>query len=80
MNIRGSSSLYSEGLIAIGEQDQEQGPWFNNKRSWRYSCRKQCLFHVKKQERNKTQTLMRVAAVNYRVLGITPLDAAPNGL
>ena len=27
MKIR-SSSLYSNGLIAIGEQDQELGPWF----------------------------------------------------
>ena len=75
-----SSSLCLKGLIAIGEQDQEQGPWFNNKRSWRYSCRKQCLFHVKKQERNKTQTLTRVKAAVYRVLDVTPLDASPNGL
>jgi hypothetical protein len=28
MITRRSSSLYSKGLIAIGEQDQEQGPWF----------------------------------------------------
>ena len=26
--IRRSSSLYLKGLIAIGEQDQELGPWF----------------------------------------------------
>jgi hypothetical protein len=28
MKSRKSSSLYSEGLIATGEQDQELGPWF----------------------------------------------------
>ena len=27
MKTRRSSSLYSKGLIATGEQDQEQGPW-----------------------------------------------------
>ena len=30
MKTRRSSSLYSKGLIAIGEQDQEQRPWFKN--------------------------------------------------
>ena len=28
MITRRSLSLYLKGLIAIGEQDQEQGPWF----------------------------------------------------
>ena len=28
MKTRRSSSLYSKGLIATGEQDQELGPWF----------------------------------------------------
>jgi hypothetical protein len=27
MNLKRSSSLYSKGLIALGEQDQEQSPW-----------------------------------------------------
>ena len=28
MIMRSSSSLYSKGLIATHEQDQEPGPWF----------------------------------------------------
>jgi hypothetical protein len=28
MITRRGSSLYSKGLIATGEQDQEKGPWF----------------------------------------------------
>ena len=31
------------------------------------------------QELNKTQTLMRPTAAIYRVLGVTSLDAPPNG-
>jgi hypothetical protein len=78
MKIRRSSSLYSKGLIAIGEQDQELGPWFTASGLGGDSCSKTISVLRENQELNKTQTLRRVTAGIYRVLGITPLDAPPN--
>ena len=45
MIMRKSSSLYSKGLIAIGEQDQELGPWFTASGLGGTVVAKQCLFH-----------------------------------
>jgi hypothetical protein len=53
LNMKRSSSLYLKGLITTGKQDQELGPWFNSKRSWRYSCSKQCLFHMENKNATK---------------------------
>ena len=44
MKIR-SSSLYSKGLIATGEQDQELGPWFTASNLGGTVVAKRCLFH-----------------------------------
>ena len=77
--MRKSSSLYSKGLIAIGEQDQELGPWFTASGLWRHSCSKMMSVSRGNQELNKTQTLRRATAAFYRVSGITPLDAPPTG-
>ena len=79
MKTKRSSSLHSKGLIAIGEQDQELGPWFTASSLGSTVAAKRCLFHKKNQELNKTQTLRRATADKYRILGITPLDAPPNG-
>ena len=73
------SSLYSKGLIAIGEQDQELGPWFTANGLGGDSCSKTTSVSRGNQELNKTQTLRRATAGIYRVLGITPLDAPSNG-
>ena len=78
MKIR-SSSLYSKGLIATGEQDQELGPWFTASGLGGDSCIKTTSVSRGNQELNKTQTLRRVTAAIYRVLGITPLDMPHNG-
>ena len=40
-----SSSLYSKGLIATGEQDQELGPWFTAGSLGGTVVAKRCLFH-----------------------------------
>ena len=40
-----SSSLYSKGLIATGEQDQELGPWFTASNLGDTVVAKRCLFH-----------------------------------
>ena len=40
-----SSSLYSKGLIATGEQDQELGPWFTASSLSGTVAAKRCLFH-----------------------------------
>ena len=40
-----SSSLYSKGLIAMGEQDQELGPWFIASSLGGIVTAKRCLFH-----------------------------------
>ena len=40
-----NSSLYSKGLIAIGEQDQEPGPWFTASGLGGIVVAKQCLFY-----------------------------------
>ena len=69
---RRSSSLYSKGLIATGEQDQELGPWFIASGLGGDSCSKTMSVSQGNQELNKTQTLRRVTAANYRVLGVTP--------
>jgi hypothetical protein len=71
MNLIRSSSLYPKGLVASGEQDQEQGP---GSQQAILAIQVQRIMSVsrRKQERNKTQTLTRVIADNYRVLGITP--------
>ena len=61
MKIRRSLSLYLKGLIAIGEQDQELGPWFTASSLGGTVAAKRCLFH-KNQELNKIQTLRRVMA------------------
>ena len=74
-----SLSLYSKGLIATGEQDQELGPWFIASGLGGDSCSKTMSVSRENQELNKTQTLRRAMANNYRVLGVTPLDAPPNG-
>ena len=44
MKIR-SSSLYSKGLIATDEQDQEQGPWFTASGLGGKVAAKRLLFH-----------------------------------
>jgi len=44
MIMRRSSSLYSKGLIAIGEQDQELGPWFTASGLGGTVVAKRCLF------------------------------------
>ena len=67
-----SSSLYSKGLIATGEQDQELGPWFTASGLGGDSCSKTTSVSRGNQELNKTQTLRRATAGIYRVLGVTP--------
>ena len=79
MIMRKSSSLYSKGLIATGEQDQELGPWFTASGLGGDSCSKMTSVSRRNQELNKTQILRRVMAAIYRVLGVTPLDAPLNG-
>ena len=79
MITRKSSSLYSKELIAIGEQDQELGPWFTASGLGGDSCSKMMSVSRGNQELNKTQTLRRATAAIYRVLGVTPLDVPPNG-
>ena len=70
--MRKSSSLYSKGLIATGEQDQELGPWFTASGLGGDSCSKTTSVSRGNQELNKTQTLRRATAAIYRVLGVTP--------
>ena len=70
--MRKSSSLYSKGLIATGEQDQELGPRFTASGIGGDSCSKTTSVSRGNQELNKTQTLRRATATNYRVLGVTP--------
>ena len=77
--MRKSSSLYSKGLITTGEQDQELGPWFIASGLGGDSCSKTTPISRENQELNKTQTLRRATTDKYRVLGVTPLDAPPNG-
>ena len=77
--MRKSSSLYSKGLIATGEQDQELGPWFTASGLGGDSCSKTTSVSQGNQELNKTQTLRRATATIYRVLGVTPPGCAPNG-
>ena len=43
--MRRSSSLYSKGLIAIGEQDKELGPWFTTSGLGGVVAAKRRLFH-----------------------------------
>jgi len=43
--MRKSSSLYSKGLIATGEQDQELGPWFTANSLGGTVAAKRRLFH-----------------------------------
>ena len=43
--MRRSSSLYSKGLIATGEKDQELGPWFTASSLGGTVAAKRCLFH-----------------------------------
>ena len=45
MKTKRSSSIYSKGLIAIGEQDQEPGPWFTTSGLGGTVAAKQRLFH-----------------------------------
>jgi hypothetical protein len=47
MITRRSSSLYLKRLIAIGEQDQELGPWFTASSLGGTVATKRCLFHEK---------------------------------
>ena len=77
--MRKSSSLYSKGLIATGEQDQELGHWFIASGLGGDSCSKTTSVSRGNQELNKTQILRRATTAIYRVLGVTPLDAPPNG-
>ena len=79
MKTRRGSSIYSKGLIVTGEQDHELGPWFTASGLGGDSCSETTSVSRENQELNKTQTLRRAMAVNYRVLGVTPLDAPPNG-
>ena len=72
MKTRRSSSLYLKGLIATGEQDQELGPCFTASGLGGDSCSKTTSVSRGNQELNKTQTLRRSMAANYRVLGVTP--------
>ena len=77
MITRRSSSLYSKGLIATGEQDQELGPWFTAIGLGSDSCSKTTSVSRENQELNKTQTLRRAMAAIYRVLGVIPPGHAP---
>ena len=70
-------SLYSKGLITIGKQDQELGPWFTASGLGGDSCSKMMYVLRGNQELNKTQTLRRATAGIYRVLGVTPPGRAP---
>ena len=70
--MRRSSSLYSKGLIATGEQDQELGPWFTASGLGGDSYSKMTSISRGNQELNKTQTLRRAMAANYRALDVTP--------
>ena len=79
MITRRSSSLYSKGLIATGEQDQELGPWFIASGLGGDSCNKMMAISRGNQDLNKTQTLWRATAANFRAPDISPLDAPPNG-
>ena len=47
MIMRKSLSLYSKGLIATGEQDQELGPWFTASSLGGTVAAKRCLFYEK---------------------------------
>ena len=67
-----SSSLYSKGLIATGEQNQELGPWFTASGLGGDSCSKTTSVSQGNQELNKNQTLRRAMAAIYSVLGVTP--------
>ena len=49
-----SSSLYSKGLIATGEQDQELGPWFTASGLGGDSCSKTMSVSRANQELNKS--------------------------
>ena len=72
MVTRRSSSLYSKGLIATGEQDHELGPWFIASGLGGDSCNKTMSVSRENQELNKTQTLRRATAAIYRVLASPP--------
>ena len=74
-----SLSLYSKGLIATSEQDQELGPWFTASSLRGTVAAKRCHVSRGNQELNKTQTLRIATAAIYRVLDVTHLDAPPNG-
>ena len=50
----------------------------HSKQPWRHSCSKTMSVSRGNQELNKTQTLRRAMAANYRALDITPLDAPHN--
>ena len=76
---RRSSSLYSKGLIAIGEQDQDTGALVHSKQPWRRSCSKTTSISRENQELNKTQILRRGTAANYRAPDVNPLVTPPNG-
>ena len=67
-----SSSHYSKGLIATGEQDQELGPWFTASGHDGDSCSKTMFISRGNQELHKTQTLRRATTGIYKVLDVTP--------
>ena len=73
-----SSSLYSKGLIATGEQDQELGPG-SQQAALAAQLQQNDVCFMRKSRTKQTQTLRRATAAIYRVLGVTPLDAPPNG-
>ena len=68
MITRRSLSLYSKGLIATGEQDQELGPWFTASGLGGESCSKMTSISRGNQELNKTQTLRRATADKYSLV------------
>jgi hypothetical protein len=76
MNMIRSSSLYLKGLVATGEQDQEQGPWFTARDLGDTSVANNICFMRKRrtqQNRNPNES----EAANYRVLGIIHPGHAP---
>ena len=78
MKTRRSSSLF-ERTNHHRRTRSRTGALVHSKQPWRHSCSKIMSVSRGNQELNKTQTLRRVTAANYRVLGVTPLDVPPNG-
>ena len=76
--MRRSLGLYSKGN-RHNRTRSRTGALVHSKQSWRHSCSKKMSISRGNQELNKTETLRRAMTAIYRVLGVTPLDAPPNG-